>query len=302
MIRTILVPLDGSELAESILGYALEIGRRSGASVLVIAAAHQESAWGEEVPADHISRQVALAQDYLETKRKELEAKGLQVKAEVARKPAAEAILDRAEADRVDLIAMSTHGRSGVSRWVFGSVADKVLHDTHRPLLLIRPPQETETEEQPPSIRRVLVPLDGSSVAESVLPTVEALAKPLEASLILFQAITPVTPISPATVVPPQLPRVAEAVEELHVEAERYLSRIGKELETRGLEAKSVVNVDFAVAGIVNAARDLEADLIALGTHGRSGVVRWVMGSVADAVVRRTHLPCLLIRPEGEPG
>jgi nucleotide-binding universal stress UspA family protein len=139
-------------------------------------------------------------------------------------------------------------------------------------------------------------------VAESVLPTVEALAKPLEASLILFQAITPVTPISPATVVPPQLPRVAEAVEELHVEAERYLSRIGKELETRGLEAKSVVNVDFAVAGIVNAARDLEADLIALGTHGRSGVVRWVMGSVADAVVRRTRLPCLLIRPEGEPG
>ncbi|MGQ9572228.1 MAG: universal stress protein [Dehalococcoidia bacterium] len=270
MIRRILVPLDGSELAESILGYVVEIGRRSGASVLLLAAAHQETAWGEEVPADHIGRQVALAQDYLEMKRKELEAKGLQVAAEVVRKPAAEAILDRADADHVDLIAMSTHGRSGVTRWVFGSVADKVLHDTHRPLLLIRPPQEAEAGEQPPPIRRILVPLDGSSVAESVLPSVEALAKPLKASLILFQAVTPMTPISPATVVPPQLPRVAEAVEELHTEAEQYLSRIAKELERQRLKTKTVVNVDFVLRATFTAVYCDPAEGVLVGVAPRA--------------------------------
>jgi nucleotide-binding universal stress UspA family protein len=111
----------------------------------------------------------------------------------------------------------------------------------------------------------------------------------------LFRAITPGAVVSS---VPEVSLYLADVVTFLQADAERYLGRIADDLARAGLEASTMVSVESPESGIVNAANDLNADLIALATHGRSGVARWVMGSTADAVVRRTGLPCLVVRAE----
>jgi nucleotide-binding universal stress UspA family protein len=157
----------------------------------------------------------------------------------------------------------------------------------------VEPTKERGNGKHAPAIQRILVPLDGSPVGESVLPFVETLARRLRASVVLFRAITPAAVPSS---VPEVSPYAADVVSFLQADAERYLEQIADDLAKAGLETSTMVTVESPESGIVNAANDLKADLVALATHGRSGVARWVMGSTADAVVRRAGLPCLVIR------
>jgi nucleotide-binding universal stress UspA family protein len=159
----------------------------------------------------------------------------------------------------------------------------------------VGPSKEPGNGKHAPAIHRILVPLDGSPVAESVLPMAEALARRFKASLVLFRAITPPAVTGP---MPEALAYLPDVVDLLEADAERYLGRIADDLAREGLKASTMVTVESPVSGIVNAASDVKADLVALATHGRSGVARWVMGSTADAVVRRTGLPCLVVRAE----
>jgi nucleotide-binding universal stress UspA family protein len=157
----------------------------------------------------------------------------------------------------------------------------------------VGPTKERGNGKHAPTIHRILVPLDGSPVAESVVPFVETLARRLNASVVLFQAIAPGAVTSS---VPEVSPYLADVVSFLQADAEIYLGRIADDLVRKGLEVSTMVTVESPESGIVNAANDLKADLVALATHGRSGVARWVMGSTADAVVRRAGLPCLVVR------
>jgi nucleotide-binding universal stress UspA family protein len=204
-----------------------------------------------------------------------------------------DAILSEADAKDADLIAMSTHGRSGLTRWVLGSVADKVVHRTMKPLLIVR---ARDAREHPPAtVNRVLVPLDGSPLSLSVLPYVEDLAATLGASLVLFNGVPPldVYPGAETTAA-----RVGNVIDDLLEQGRAFLAQVEAEIEARGkTQARSVVTIGFAVDEITRVAEEVNAGLIAMATHGRSGVDRWVMGSVADGVVRRSSLPCLLVRP-----
>ena len=184
---------------------------------------------------------------------------------------------------------MSTHGRSGVSRWALGSVTDKVLHGTHRPLLVVRP---TSSESQTPEIKQIMVPLDGSELSASILPFVEEFAATLNASLLLH-AVVHMYPgsemITPAT---------GALLEELVAAFKSRLGETKARIQSRSdLEVVSLVTAGPTVDTIVWTAREERVDLIAIATHGRSGIGRWVLGSVADGVVRRSHLPCLVVRP-----
>jgi nucleotide-binding universal stress UspA family protein len=156
----------------------------------------------------------------------------------------------------------------------------------------VEPAKEPGNGKHAPAIHQILVPLDGSPMAESVLPFVEALARRLKASVVLFQAVTPPSVVGSMPEVVAYLPDV---VSFLQADAERYLGRIADDLTRKGLEASTMVTVESPESGIVNAANDLKADLVALATHGRSGVARWIRGSTADAVVRH-GLPCLVVR------
>jgi len=289
MIKRILVPLDGSELAEGVLPYVQQIATKTGAETILLTCIYQIDSWNGYLAQVDTRKETALVQTYLEGKREELQAKGLKVTMEIAYGPPAEAVLSYAADEEIDLIAMSTHGRSGISRWVFGSVADKVLHGTSRPLLLVRADGAPQEGAKLPSISKILVPLDGSELSLAVLPFVEDLARALGASLVLFHVV-------PSLAVYPEV-ATRDFLGELLGSAHQLLGRVASEVQQRGLRAEYVVTVGFAVDGILRAARDVGADLIALSTHGRSGLGRWVMGSVADAVVRRTHLPSLVVRP-----
>ena len=293
MIKKIMVPLDGSEFAEAVLPYAAEIARRTSSRVLLFTAVTPIATWDATASMVRWDRELELAQEYLNRKAAELTAGGLSVDATAMLGDAAECILKVAREEKIDLIALTTHGRSGLTRWLFGSVATKLVQSSDLPLLVIRP-QDGAPKPQP--LDRILVPLDGSDTAQSILPFVEELAKRLDASLILFHAIAPITAYPGFEATNPAA--VGQVLEEMQQHAGQMLSRIVQEMQGRGLKAEALVAIDLAVDGVIHAAQDTRADLIALGTHGRSGVGRAIMGSVADGVVRRSALPCLLVHPK----
>lgn len=284
MPRIVLVPLDGSLAAEAVLPYVEMVASRTGATV------HLLTVVREEEQASRVGETFA----YLERKAEEFRAHSLSCLTETTGGDEAQVILAEAEKKGADLIAMSSHGRSGLMRWVLGSVAAKVVHGTSRPLLLVR--ARGPGEGPPTHIDRILVPLDGSELSLSVLPYVEEMAATLGASLILYNAVLPLN-IYPGTELTPA--RVGGIIDDLLAQGQSFLAQVALEIEARGkVKGWSVVTIGFPVDEIVRVAQEVNAGLVAMATHGRSGVNRWVMGSVADGVVRRSSLPCLLVRPE----
>ncbi len=292
MIKTILVPLDGSELAEQVLPYASEIARRAKADVLLLTSIQPVGIWDATATAINWEREERVAHEYLDAQKERLQAAGVKVRVKREHGEAAAGILETAEAENVSLIAISTHGRSGITRWLFGSVADRIVQSSHVPLLMIRPDDKAPAS---PVFEKLLVPLDGSEVAASVLPFVEEMAKLFGASLVLYHAVPPISAYPGFETVNPQLD--GQVLQEMQQQAKELLSSTARELEGRGLHATVAVSIDLAVDGILHAAKETGADLIAIGTHGRSGIGRMVMGSVANAVMRRSELPCLLVHP-----
>ena len=291
MIKSIVVPLDGSAAAEVVLPYVEAIARKSGASIHLFTVMHDRVVWGDAPKKAEQGVETDRARAYLAEKIDALQKKGLTVDGEVAYGPEAEAILTRAEEIPTDLIAMATHGRSGLTRWTVGSVADAVVRESQRPVLLARSEAPVPSE---PKIDRILVPLDGSELSESVLPYVEDFAKLFGASLVLFHAVAPIN-IYPGPDV--AVANIGTILQDLEQDASSHLNALAKKLEERGLKTHCLVTMGSSVWEITRVAEDSGAGLIAMATHGRSGLGRWVMGSVADGVLRRSKLPCLVIRP-----
>ena len=193
MYKRILVPLDGSELAEQILPYVRIIGKRLQAQVELLRVFDPVSPVLADPPHGRYLDQIATSfrnqtQGYLEGVASPLRKDGLPVSSIVHEGNPASLIVRESERESATLVAMSTHGRSGITRWVLGSVTDKVLHAATTPLLIIRPQQQTLAPEV--RLNTILVPLDGSSIAEQVLSHVVALAKLLELKVNLIM-VTP---------------------------------------------------------------------------------------------------------------
>jgi nucleotide-binding universal stress UspA family protein len=284
LINRILVPLDGSAAAEAVLPFVTNIAQATGSDVLLVSAVTPIAVWDEAHAAVKWEAQEATASDYLQAMRDKLASTGLTAQSRVVFGAAAEAILHTAIGERADLIAITTHGRSGLARWVLGSTTAKLVQATNWPILVVRPPADgTSTADA--NITKMLVPLDGSEAAASVLPFAADLAKSFGAKICLFQAAP-----EPVTVYP-------GVQTEVEASARQFLASAAERLSEQGVQADSVASFGNTVDGIVWAAERENADLIVMSTHGRSGIGRVVLGSVADAVVRRTSLPVILVRP-----
>jgi len=286
MYNKILVPLDGSKLAEQVLPYVQLLGGACGANITLLRVTDPDARLPFTV------RQ--SASDYL--KYTAASVKPLAVESlEKIGKPA-EVIVDVAKGDADCLIAMATHGMTGLRRWFLGSVASKVVQTAVNPILLIRATPEPASAE-PVALKRVIVPLDGSGLAEFILPYVRVLARALKLDLQLMRTYG----------LPPDAYVVADGViaqgpaqyrKELHEESEKYLD--GK---VAGLRADGFANVTATVIEgdaaneLVDLAANSPQSLIAMSTHGRSGLGRWALGSVAEKVVQHSRAPVLLIRP-----
>lgn len=296
MIHRILIPLDGSELALQALPHGALQARKLGAQIILLCVLEPVPASAAEwvVPLDlDLDRVQAEAESYLADMAEPLVEQGLHVDIRTCPGPPAETILAFARAEGVDLIVMSTHGRSGIGRWVYGSVADKVLRGADVPIFLLR-----VSDAQPPAgvsdYQRLLVPLDGSELAELALPYAEAWAKAFEAEVILLRV-----PTLPAYVsLGPDASMLAPAVlGEAYDEADAYLANLVRKLKAKGLAVHKAAVEPGAIADtIVDYARDAGVDCIVMSTHGRSGLGRWVYGSVADRVLRAAGVPVLLVR------
>ena len=200
-------------------------------------------------------------------------------------------VIERAATDKDTLIVMATHGRSGIQRWVLGSVADKVLHGSTNHLFLIRANDQAKAGGEAP-LKKVIVPLDGSPLAETVLPYVVDLAKKMRLEVVLVRAYA-----LPTSTADEYQTYTDELIGLIEAEARDYLAEKIKEAKAKGLEnVSSVVNVGYGAEEIITLARNTPDNFIAMSTHGRSGVKRFVLGSVTDRVVRHSGDPVLIIR------
>ena len=318
MYRKMLVPLDGSELSEVVFPYAKELAGRLDLDVVLLHVHSPDE--GETLP---------LHQAYIEHKAEVIrrqseevqgkvgignEGKTPKVWGELAVGYPAEEILRYAEENEIDLVLMATHGRSGIRRWVMGSVADKVLRASRVPVCLVRAglPEGIVYDKWPK--RTILVPLDGSDLAEAVLPHVEALAKQRGAELldiVLLQVCAPAaalgyyppsarfeTRTGAVHVMPQEFARATGARQK--VLAEQYLAGVEKRLKAVGLKVRSEVRMGDSAAEIVDYADNNPFNLIIMATHARSGLRRWAYGSVAAKVLQGVTSPIFLVRT-GEP-
>jgi nucleotide-binding universal stress UspA family protein len=293
MFAKILVPLDGSETAEAILPFVQEIATHTGGGIVLMTAVQPVAVWDTTVTVTVLENEESSAVDYL---------KGVMAKVpgkqtcRVVRGEAAEAILEAADEESADLIAIGTHGPSGLARWLFGSTAGKVLERAKVPVLFLRPKTGEDKGAPGAVVKKILVPLDGSDLATSILGPVEEFAKTMGASLVLVHAVTPITALPGFET---QAPAAVTILGELQKNAQEYLAKLVGEVKARGVEATGLVSLDEPVHAILEAADETKADLIAVATHGRGGLGRAVLGSVADGVVRRSaDVPCLVLRAE----
>jgi nucleotide-binding universal stress UspA family protein len=288
MYTKILVPLDGSKFAEQILPYARVFADAYETTVELLRVEDPDARppfWPPQPGSDYF---------------KEISTRYFPPSLRVDRlaesgKPA-QVIVDRAKADPNCLIAMTTHGLSGLRRWLLGSVASKVVQTAANPILLIRSMEDQEPAPEI-SLKSVVVPLDGSGLAEIVLPQIIPLARKMKLEINLVRVYD-----SPADTYPAAdiiyLDSLKQQTENVRREAETYLEGKVQELRAEGLErvSSTVIRGDPAEE-IIELARHTPENLIAMSSHGRSGVDRWFMGSVAEKVVQHSRDPVLIVRP-----
>ncbi len=299
MYSKILIPLDGSKTAEKVLPYARHLAGKFNLPVELVAVVDIAEM------ATHISAENArfldtMIENGMRSSETYLRAiagtfRGAKVECTVEKGRAEDTIIENGEADKSRLIAMATHGRSGLNRFLLGSVAEKVLRGAANPLLLVRATEQAKAEGEA-AFKSVIVPLDGSELAESVLPVVAAMAQKLGLEVLLFRSY--------------HIPYNAyagddgyyavnydELITSVRDEANEYLAKKVAEVKKLGVEKVTSVSAEgFAGDEIIALGRKTPDGLIAMCSHGRSGVKRWVLGSVTETVVRHTVDPVLVVR------
>lgn len=301
MYKKILIPLDGSKLAENALPAARYFARALQVplellSVVDMAAATRRGAADETAVtrdlADNANQRFV---DYLEEVAKKFPSG--QVFRMVREGNAAETIIGAAAADRQTLIAMATHGRSGLDRWLLGSVTEKVLRNGNNPLLIVRAKEETSPPWEMGALKRLLVPLDGSEVAERILPHVQHLAKHLDLEMVLIGVYGGPVAVNTGGEGFYDSTQLQALIAQLRAETVLYLAAKTEELKWHGFTNVSfVAREGLAPDEILTFSRTQPDTLIAMCTHGRSGVQRWILGSVTETVVRHSDAPVLVVR------
>jgi nucleotide-binding universal stress UspA family protein len=284
MFKNVLVPLDGSELAERAIPYASELAGPQGKVMLVRATmAHHRLHNSPTSEADAIGE----AEHYLKEVTNRFQDGGAQFEWHTYYGPAPEAILDETVLRRCDTIVMSTHGRGGLERFLYGSVAEQVIAHSLVPVLLI--PARCQLSWPPAEGSRVLVALDGSDVAESALEPAIRLAQRLHLPLRLLEVIQPSETAYYDLTGPLNDTRVKDA--------ETYLGCVQARLQARQLLVGTEVNLGRPSDVIADVAQAERTAAVVMSTHGRDGVARLVMGSVTAGVLHQAAVPMLVVRP-----
>jgi nucleotide-binding universal stress UspA family protein len=327
----ILVPLDGSTFSEAVLGPVVQMAEAVNAEVHLLTVLEEpgiRSTWIEALaradmstwefgvrtlplpPVPQHSGSGGDTESKEQTQERVLRTSGeymaqiagrfssgrVKTKAIIGDDPVG-AILAYSLEQGVDLIAMSTHGRSGLGRWVIGSVAYKLIHSTAIPLLLVRPRGDDKAPFEGKPLNTIVVPLDGSELAEMALAYGEGLARQMGLNISLIRVVSTPVMTYPGTEATAYDPKMLADIENA---AAGYLQQKQTELGKKGLKIEYKVKVGNPAEHVIDFAEGHEGTLIVMSTHGRSGIARWILGSVADRILRESHGPILLIRSQAK--
>jgi nucleotide-binding universal stress UspA family protein len=324
MFRRILVPLDGSELAERALPIAARLARASGGSIALLRVVSSPFECTSQPTESSVPMQGVLDSDlagavaYLTHITASSVLAGVAMTTEVFKGTPAELILSVARSQQMDIIIMCSHGYTGMTRWALGSVAEKVASHAPVPVLVLRKGGLVPASPHPNALRplRVLVALDGSTRAEGGIEPaaslIAALAAPFQGALHLMQVVKPAT----AAIGERNIDEDGESLAILDRVKGYLISLVGDLCDGHRISAvadlKLSVSESVAVAPDIASAlirvaengEDAQAaglsggcDIITMTTHGYGGVQRWAMGSITERVLRATRLPLLIVRP-----
>lgn len=287
MFDRFLVPVDGSALAERAIPYAIALARAThGEITLLHATPEVTSSTGQEAELATAARLDEIVS--------QIRLQGLRAGTQTLGGDAARAILKAASATPTSMIVMTTHGRGGLGRWLYGSVAEQVLRDADLPILLISATCDYAWPTGRPI--KMLIPLDGSITAEAGMESARRLAESLEADAIFLRVVesaqSPELAFDPAhfRLDRPEMDRGLTTARE-------YLDTLTNQPAPPFTSVDTVVDEGAPASRIAALARQEGVDLIVMATHGRTGPARLVMGSIATATLHRAHVPILIVRP-----
>lgn len=284
MIERILVPLDGSAVAATALGFATLIPSHHVRLLRVVQP--------DDVAAGSLEEQMAEARVSLEPAAKELLRHGREVEVAVEMEDPASEILEAA-AD-ADLIVMTTRGSGAANRAVFGSVADRVANHSPVPVLLLRGDNQPTTE---PLVARVVVPLDGSDLSEAALRPAIDVSCDLGVPLHLVRVVDSDPVRDTVRGGPMAASATGRATERAVGEANRYLDARAQVARDRNCVAVTETRTGYPVTELIATLK--QGDLVVMSSHGRGGFGRWLLGSVADRLIREAPAPVLLVPRRG---
>ena len=281
MYRTLLVPLDGSELAEQALPYVKEMAKGFHSDVTLLTVC----SLGD--PLKHV------LVEYLERKADGLKVSNLKVTAVCIEGEPASSILDFAGKNKIEMVVISTHGKGGIGRWPLGSIATKVVQSSHIPVFLVRSSPQAETAVK---LKKIAAALDGSRFAEAIIPHVKAFATSLGSKVVLLEVLEPVKVPQMGTF--EDWGKVERDIfAKLEREAGRYLEKRKATLQSKDIEVTTKLLQGKPADAILQYVVEAGIDLVALTTHGFSGITKWAYGSVASRIIEASPKPILLVRP-----
>lgn len=297
MFDSVLVPLDGSSLAECVLPHVVAVAGALDSRVTLLQVLERaESSTGPSRFVDPLRWYIndTEARSYLGKWAARLQEAGLRVESEVVEGKAAEQIIEFARDSDIDLIVLSSHGRSGLSGWNVSSIVLKTILRAYLPIMIVRAYQPAASDLTGMRYRRVVVPLDCSQRAECVLPPATALVESHGAELLIVHVVAN-----------PQMPRRVSAAQEDFDLAERVVER-NRQVASRYLEQlESRLEVDVDTRLLVSdhtaaALHDLVeregADLVVMSAHGYSGAAKWPYGSLVTNFIGYGTTPLLIIQ------
>jgi len=284
MWKKILVPIDGSDLAELALPYARELASAFNSELILLYV-------GEPADDEHLH----MHQLYLEKLAGQMKKQLKKVSPLVISGKPAEEIVKYTQKNDIRLIIMASHGSSGIIPWATGGIADKVIDATGVPLLLIKATKPRRKVKEKHLISRILLPLDGSEAGEAAITRVKELKSRLEAEVILLEVVPKGRHLRSVGGLDYILYPEPE-METFKAEAKEYLDKVHKRLQRSKGELKVEIRSGEVAKEILNFAKKKRVSLIAISTHGHSGMTKWVFGSTVQKVMQDSPIPVLVVK------
>ena len=292
MFEKILVPLDTSPMAEQVLPYTIELARAFNSSVYVL-----------NICEAHKGHDITSCQTYLDTEVSELKnslaGQAKAVKSELITGSPGEKILFYAQSEKVNLIIMTSHGRSGVTLWPIGSTVDKVLRRTGVPLIIVKVKEAQGASPQTELFKKILVPLDGSELGAKVVPYVAEIAAKMGSEVILFQVIETAKHVHSLGRID-TVPFVEGELDSLKKRAAEFLEQKSRKFAESRAKVSTLVKAGNVAEEILKYADENSCSLIALSSHGHSGFESWIIGSITSKVLNAGKKSLLFV-PAIEP-